>query len=338
MKEQNPKSIIEPQLEDKLLDQTLRPSTFNDFVGQDKIKENLRIMIQAAKTRKDPLEHILIYGPSGLGKTTLAHIVARENESNIKITSGAALEKAGDIAAILTNLQDGDVFFIDEVHRLNRIIEEVLYPAMENFKLDIIIGKGASAKTIQINLPRFTLIAATTRIALLSSPFRSRFGGHYRLDFYNQENIEKIIGRSAKILNIKIEKEAQKMLSKASRYTPRIANKLLKRARDFAQVKGEKIITPKILIETLRMLDIDELGLEITDRKILQTIISNFNGGPVGIKTIAASIAEEEETIQEVFEPYLMQIGFLARTPKGRIVTRLAFDHLGIKQERSLNI
>ena len=338
MKEQKPKSIIAPQLEDKLLDQTLRPLNFNDFVGQDKIKENLRIMIQAAKTRKDPLEHILIYGPSGLGKTTLAHIVAKENASNIKITSGAALEKAGDIAAILTNLQDGDIFFIDEVHRLNKIIEEVLYPAMESFKLDIIIGKGPSAKTIQINLPRFTLIAATTRIALLSSPFRSRFGGHYRLDFYNQENIEKIIGRSAKILNIKIENEAQSRLAKASRYTPRIANKLLKRARDFAQVKGEKIITPKILTETLRMLDIDHLGLEITDRKILQTIINNFSGGPVGIKTIAASIAEEEETIEDVFEPYLMQIGFLARTPKGRIATRLAFDHLGIKQERSLNI
>lgn len=333
MKEQSPKSLIEPQLEDRLLDQTLRPSAFNDFVGQEKIKENLKIMIGAAKTRKDPLEHILIYGPSGLGKTTLAHIIANENQGNIKITSGAALEKAGDIAAILTNLQDGDIFFIDEVHRLNRMIEEVLYPAMENFKLDIIIGKGPSAKTIQINLPHFTLIAATTRIALLSSPFRSRFGVHYRLDFYNQENIENIIGRSGRILNIKIEKEAQKMLAKASRYTPRIANKLLKRARDFAQVKGEKIITPKIITETLKMLDIDELGLETTDRKILQTIISNFNGGPVGIKTIAASIAEEEETIEDVFEPYLMQIGFLARTPKGRIVTRLAFDHLGIKNQ-----
>ena len=338
MKEQKPKSIIEPQLEDKLLDQTLRPSTFKDFVGQEKTKENIKIMIQAAKTRKEPLEHILIYGPSGLGKTTLAHIIAKENNGNMKITSGAALEKAGDIAAILTNLQDGDIFFIDEVHRLNKIIEEVLYPAMESFKLDIIIGKGASAKTIQINLPHFTLIAATTRIALLSSPFRSRFGGHYRLDFYNQENIEKIIGRSAKILNVEIVEEAQRMLASASRYTPRIANKLLKRARDFAQVKGEKIITPKVITETLKMLDIDKLGLETTDRKILQIIISNFKGGPVGIKTIAASIAEEEETIEDVFEPYLMQIGFLARTPKGRIATRLAFDHLGIKQERSLNI
>lgn len=334
MKEKdNRKKLTEAQPEDRLLDQTLRPGTFKEFVGQKKIKENLKVMIGAAKERKEPLEHILLYGPSGLGKTTLAHIIAKECNSGIKVTSGAALEKGGDIAAILTNLQDGDTFFIDEVHRLNKLIEEILYPAMENFKLDIVIGKGASAKTIQINLPRFTLVAATTRIALLSSPFRSRFGVNYRLDFYNQENIEEIIERSARILNIGLEKEAKKILAKVSRSTPRIANKLLKRSRDFAQVKRIKTINPETVKETLNMLDIDELGLESTDRKILQLIISNFNGGPVGIKTIAASLAEEEETIEDVFEPYLMQIGFLTRTSKGRIATRLAFEHLRMKNQ-----
>lgn len=325
------KGIIGSSPEDQVLDQTLRPGTFKEFVGQEKIKENLRVMIGAARGRKEPLEHILIYGPSGLGKTTLAHIIAKEYSANLKVTSGAALEKAGDIAAILTNLQDGDIFFIDEVHRLNKLIEEVLYPAMEGFKLDIVIGKGVSAKTIQINLPRFTLIAATTRMALLSSPFRSRFGVNYRLDFYNHENIEKIIERSSKILNFRVDKEAQKMLSRASRSTPRIANKLLKRTRDLTQIRGKKIVTPRLVTETLKMLDIDELGLEATDRKILQIIIENFNGGPVGIKTIAASLAEEEETIEDVFEPYLMQIGFLARTPKGRLALKPAFEHLKMK-------
>lgn len=329
----NGKKIIAPQPEDQLLDQTLRPKNFKEFVGQEKIKNNLKIMIGAAKERKETLDHILLYGPSGLGKTTLAHIIAKESGSDIKATSGAAIEKTGDIAAILTNLQDGDIFFIDEVHRLNKLIEEILYPAMENFKLDIVIGKGASAKIIQINLPRFTLVAATTRIALLSSPFRSRFGVNYRLDFYKQENIEEITERSAKILNISLGKDTKKVIAKASRYTPRIANKLLKRSRDLAQVRGEKTLDQGTVKETLQMHDIDELGLEATDRKILETIIRNFAGGPVGIKTIAASIAEEEETIEDVFEPYLMQIGFLARTPKGRIATKLAFDHLGIKNQ-----
>ena len=330
------KGLIEPQPEDQFLDQTLRPQNFREFIGQEKIKENLKVMIGAAKERKETLEHILIYGPSGLGKTTLAQIIAKECGANLRITSGAALEKAGDIAAILTNLKDGDIFFIDEVHRLNRQIEEVLYPAMEGFKLDIVIGKGPSAKTIQINLPHFTLVAAATRIALLSSPFRSRFGVNYRLDFYNHENIEKIIERSAKILNINLEKGAEKNLARASRYTPRIANKLLKRSRDLGQIKGLKAITSPIVIETLKMLDIDELGLESTDLKILETIVRNFGGGPVGIKTIAASIAEEEETIEEVFEPYLMQIGFLARTPKGRIATKSAYQHLKLKHQSQI--
>ncbi|MEK7579685.1 MAG: Holliday junction branch migration DNA helicase RuvB [Patescibacteria group bacterium] len=332
------KNIPLVQPEDQLFDQTLRPGNFKEFVGQEKIKNNLKVMIDASKERREPLEHILIYGPSGLGKTTLAHIIAKERGSGIKITSGAALEKAGDIAAIVTNLQEGDTLFIDEVHRLNKLIEEVLYPAMENFNLDIIIGKGASAKTIQIGLPRFTLIAATTRIALLSSPFRSRFGVNYRLDFYSHKNIEEIIQRSAKILGIDLEKEGKELLAKASRYTPRIANKLLKRSRDLAQVQGNKKIDALTVKETLKMLEIDELGLEATDKKILEAIINNFGGGPVGIKTIAAMIAEDEETIEEVFEPYLMQIGFLTRTPKGRMATRLAFEHLKIGAERTLKV
>ena len=329
-------SVVKSQPEDLILDQTLRPLRFSEFIGQEKIKENLKIMIGAAKVRKEPFEHILLYGPSGLGKTTLAHIIANEAGSNIKFTSGAALEKAGDIAAILTNLQEGEIFFIDEVHRLNKLIEEVLYPAMENFKLDIVIGKGPSAKTIQINLPRFTLIAATTRIALLSSPFRSRFGVHYRLDFYNHANIEKIVERSAGILGVKADKKAFELSAGASRYTPRIANKLLKRSRDLAQIRKEGGLTAKTVKETLELLEIDPVGLEVTDRRILETIINNFNGGPVGLRTIAASIAEEEETIQEVFEPYLMQIGFLARTPKGRIATKSAFEHLKLKHQSEL--
>lgn len=324
------------QPEDLALDQTLRPLNFNEFVGQEKIKENLRIMIKAAKKRKQTMEHILLHGPSGLGKTTLAHIIAKEMGGNLKISSGAALEKAGDLAAILTNLNPGDIFFIDEVHRLNKLIEEVLYPAMENFKLDIVIGKGSSAKTIQIDLPYFTLIAATTRIALLSSPFRSRFGVSYRLDFYKQNDIKKIIKRAAKILKVDIEDRSIDILSKASRYTPRIANRLLKRARDLAQVRDSHKITPRIVNDSLELLDIDNLGLESTDRKILTTIIEKFNGGPVGLKTIAASIAEEEETIEDVYEPYLMQIGLLARTSKGRIATGLAYKHLNIKHPSSL--
>ncbi|MEK7604001.1 MAG: Holliday junction branch migration DNA helicase RuvB [Patescibacteria group bacterium] len=320
--------------DDQVLDNALRPGTFSEYVGQDKIKENLRIVIGAAKKRNEPIEHLLFHGPSGLGKTTLAYLVAKELGASIRITSGTALEKAGDIGSILTGLNDGDIIFIDEVHRLNKAVEEVIYPAMENFKLDIVIGKGNSAKTLQIDLPRFTLIAATTKISMLSSPFRSRFGANFRLDFYNQKNIEEIITRSAKLLGVNIEAEAVKEISLASRFTPRVANRLLKRVRDFSQMNGKEIISKDIAKKALKMLEIDDKGLEETDRKILLTIINNFDGGPVGLKSVAASIPEEESTIEDVYEPYLMQMGFLARTPKGRIVTSKGFEHMGIKDKK----
>ena len=318
--------------DDQVLDNALRPVTFSEYVGQDKIKENLKIVIGAAKKRNEPIEHLLFHGPSGLGKTTLAYLVAKELGASIRITSGTALEKAGDVGSILTGLNDGDILFIDEVHRLNKAVEEVIYPAMENFKLDIVIGKGNSAKTLQIDLPRFTLIAATTKISMLSSPFRSRFGVNFRLDFYNQKNIEDIITRSAKLLGVNIEAEAVKEVALASRFTPRVANRLLKRVRDFSQVNGEEIVSKDIAKKALKMLEIDDKGLEETDRKILLTIINNFDGGPVGLKSVAASIPEEENTIEDVYEPYLMQMGFLARTPKGRIVTSKGFEHMGLKK------
>jgi len=327
------KSILAQESDDQVLDLALRPTTFDDFVGQENIKKNLAILIGAAKKRREPLEHILIHGPSGLGKTTLAYLVAKESGAGIRVTSGAALEKAGDIGSILTGLSDGDFLFIDEVHRLNKTVEETLYPAMENYSLDIIIGKGASAKTLQVKLPRFTLIAATTRISLLSNPFRSRFGVSYRLDFYNQKEIEKILQRSAKLLKVEVEEQALAKIAASSRFTPRIANRLLKRARDYAQVKNFPILTQSCVTEALTLLGIDELGLDATDRKILTVISENFNGGPVGLKSIAAAIAEEEETIEDVYEPYLMQIGFLARTSRGRMITDLAVKHLGLKKD-----
>lgn len=316
--------------DDQVLDQTLRPKTFNEYVGQFKIKENLKIMMGAAKKRSETMEHLLLHGPSGLGKTTLAYLVAKEMGANLKMTSGTALEKAGDVGSILTGLSDGDVLFIDEVHRLNKAVEEVIYPAMENFKLDIIIGKGNSARTLQIDLPRFTLIAATTKISMLSSPFRSRFGSNFRLDFYNQDDIEKIVARSAKLLKIEVEPSAVKIIAQASRFTPRIANRLLKRVRDYTQMKNFESINIKLTDEALRMLEIDEKGLEETDRKIMQTITTTFDGGPVGLKAVAAAISEEESTIEDVYEPYLIQIGFLARTPKGRVITREGKKHLGL--------
>jgi len=329
-------SIISPKNttnEDYTLDTTLRPSNFDEYIGQNKIKNNLKILIQAARERKEPIEHVLLSGSAGLGKTTLANIIAKESRANLRVTSGPAIEKVGDLASILTNLSDGDVFFIDECHRLNKTIEEVLYPAMEDYKLDIIIGKGPSARTLQIDLPRFTLVAATTKIGALSSPLRSRFGISFRLDFYTNEEIKQIIKRSARILNIEIDDQAMQFIAQSSRCTPRIANRLLKRVRDFAQVAQNSAIDPTIARKALEMLEIDYLGLEPIDISVLRAIVEKFNGGPVGLQTLAAAVNEDENTLEEVYEPYLMQIGFLARTPRGRIITPLGYKHLGINFE-----
>jgi len=324
-----------PQQEDQSLDTTLRPLSFNEYVGQEKTKKNLKILIEAAKQRKETIDHVLLYGSSGLGKTTLAYIIAKELNANIKITSGPAIEKVGDLASILTNLKEGDVLFFDEAHRLNKLIEEVLYPTMEEYKLDIIIGKGPSARTLQLKLPRFTLIAATTRAGLLSSPLRSRFGATYQLDFYTIEDIEKIVQRSSDILKIKSEPEGIKAIAKRSRFTPRVANRLLKRVRDYAQVRGRGIITEAIAKEALDMLEIDNMGLEPADRNILKAIIDKFEGGPVGLDSIAAATSEEKDAVSDIYEPYLMQIGFLARTPKGRIATKEAYKHLGLVKDQN---
>lgn len=314
------------------LDQTLRPSSWDEYIGQKSIKENLRVLLRAAAERKHPPEHILFYGPPGLGKTTLAHLIAKETASQIKTTSGPAIEKVGDLASILTNLAPGDMLFIDEIHRLNKTIEEVLYPAMESGSLDIIIGKGPSARTIQLELPPFTLIAATTRIALLSAPLRSRFsGGTFRLEFYSDKEIQEILHRSAKVLGIGIDPASSDKIARRSRFTPRTANFLLKRVRDLAQV--EKVeVSPAIVDRALSMLGIDELGLGQSDRDLLRTLIDKFGGGPVGLNTLAASLAEEEATVEEVHEPYLLQLGLIERTPRGRKATEKAFGHLKIKK------
>jgi Holliday junction DNA helicase RuvB len=325
-----------PQNEDKNLDKTLRPYNFEEYFGQEKIKRNLKVLLEAAKKRGEAVEHILLYGGSGLGKTTLAHIIAKELGTNLRITSGPAIEKVGDLASILTNLEKGDVLFIDECHRLNKLIEEYIYPAMEEFSLNIIIGKGPSARTIQLELPPFTLIAATTRISLLSSPLRNRFGATYHLDFYEEKDVENILNRSSRILKVGAEKEGLKEIAKRARRTPRVANRLLKRVRDYAQVNYEGKITKKISQEALAMLEIDDLGLEPVDRLIISTIIEKFNGGPVGIETIAAATSEEKDTISDIYEPYLMQLGFLARTPQGRVATHLAYKHLGLKSPKDI--
>lgn len=322
---------------DEDIENSLRPKQLTDYVGQEKAKENLSIYIKAAKHRGESLDHVLFYGPPGLGKTTLAGIVANEMGVNIRVTSGPAIEKQGDLVAILSNLEQGDVLFIDEIHRLNRTVEEILYPAMEDGKIDIIIGKGPSARSYQLSLPKFTLIGATTRAGQLSAPLRDRFGVILRLEMYTPEELSKIVKRSSKILNIPVDDEGAYQIASRSRGTPRIANRLLKRSRDFAEVKYDGVITAEAAASALNSMEIDELGLDSIDRRLLTTMVKNYNGGPVGLETISAAIGEESVTIEDVYEPYLMQIGFLARTPRGRIVTPAGYKHLGIEQNNTEN-
>ncbi|MFM2357759.1 MAG: hypothetical protein RJA61_496 [Candidatus Parcubacteria bacterium] len=325
----------EVEVKDKeFLDQTLRPSLWAEYIGQNNIKNNIQILLKAAEERKHPPEHILFYGPPGLGKTTLAHLIAKEMKAQMKITSGPAIEKVGDLAAILTNLSPGDILFIDEIHRLNKTVEEILYPAMESGSLDIIIGKGPSARTIQLELPPFTLIAATTRVALISSPLRSRFsGGFFRLEFYTEDEIQKIITRSAKIFNIDLSTETARLIAERSRFTPRTANHLLKRTRDYAQVH-KKELDPLTAMEALKLLGIDDLGLTQADIQLLQVLIEKFAGGPVGLNTLGAALSEDPATLEEFNEPYLIQLGLIERTSRGRVATPKAYEHLGLKQKK----
>lgn len=316
--------------DDVALDRALRPQTLDDLIGQDKIRDNLRILIQAARTRGEALDHVLIYGPPGLGKTTLSHVVGHEMGANVRVTSGPAIERAGDLAAILTNLRKGDILFIDEIHRLNRAVEEVLYPAMEDYALDIVIGKGPSARSVRLKLPPITVIGATTRLALITAPLRARFGAQFRVDFYPLDAMELIVARAARMLTTPIESEALTDIARRARGTPRVALRLLKRVRDYAQVKGDGRITPDLAREALALMDVDPLGLDDLDRRVLLTIIEKFNGGPVGLETIGASISEEADTIMDVVEPYLLQLGFLDRTSRGRIATSRAYEHLNI--------
>jgi holliday junction DNA helicase RuvB len=323
----------EPLSGENELELTLRPLMLRDFVGQDKIRSNLQVFIRAAMERRESLDHVLFYGPPGLGKTTLAHIIAHELGSNIRVTSGPALERASDLAGLLTNLNERDVLFIDEIHRLNRVVEEYLYPAMEDYKLDIIIDKGANARSIQIQLPRFTLVGATTRAGLLTSPLRSRFGVSLRLDFYMPEDLHKIIFRSAKILDYAVDDSAAMEIANRSRGTPRIANRLLRRIRDFAQIEGHKRITLELAQMALHRMDVDDKGLDEMDKRIILSLIDKFNGGPVGLNTLSVTIGEEGETIEEIYEPYLIQKGFINRTPRGRMATDLAYAHFNRKKK-----
>jgi len=323
-----------PRPEDMPMETSLRPRRLADYIGQDKVKENVKIAIAAAQGRGEPLDHVLLYGPPGLGKTTLAYILASEMGVSIRVTSGPAIERAGELAAILTNLKSHDVLFIDEIHRLSRAVEEILYPAMEDFALDLIIGKGPGARSLRLTLPPFTLIGATTRYALLSPPLRDRFGAVYRLDFYDQAALETILKRSASILQVQADAAGLSEIARRARGTPRVANRLLKQVRDYAQVKADGVISQAVAIEALARLEVDHLGLDEVDHKVLRAIIEKFGGGPVGLDTIAAAISEESDTIMDVYEPYLLQLGFLERTPRGRLATRLAYEHLGLPYEK----
>ena len=329
-------NLHEDEPQDQQVEISLRPTSFDEYIGQERLKKNLKLAIDAAKKRGESIDHVLLYGPPGLGKTTMANVIAREMGANIRITSGPAIEKAGDLASIVTNLQDGDILFIDEIHRMPRAVEEILYSAMEDFKLDIVIGKGPAARSVRLDLPHFTVIGATTRTGSLAAPLRDRFGHIYRLEFYTPEEISKIILRSSKILGSKIQYEASKILSTRARLTPRIANRILKRVRDYADVNGDGIIDSKTAQNALKMLEIDELGLDAADRNLLKSVIENYGTRPVGLNTMAALTGDEAATIEDFYEPYLMQIGFLQRTPRGRIITKKAFEHLGkeFKDER----
>jgi len=320
----------QPQEEEIVLDNALRPQRLADLIGQERVRENLSILIEAAKQRSEALDHMLLYGPPGLGKTTLAHITAKEMDAPIRITSGPAIERAGDLAAILSNLREKQVLFIDEIHRLGRAVEEILYPAMEDFALDFVIGKGPSARSIRLKLPRFTVVGATTRLALLSAPLRTRFGAIFRVDFYDQESLEAIVRRAAWVLKVEVDDAGAAEIARRGRGTPRVALRLLRRVRDYAQVRADGHITTDVARQALALLDVDERGLDDLDRRVLRAIVEKFDGGPVGLDTVAAAVSEESDTIMDVVEPYLLQLGFLDRTPRGRVATARAYEHLGI--------
>ncbi|MBN2004857.1 MAG: Holliday junction branch migration DNA helicase RuvB [Anaerolineae bacterium] len=328
--------VIAPQAEPEeiALDRALRPQRLDDLTGQDRVRENLRILIEAAKGRQESLEHVIFYGPPGLGKTTLAHIIANEMNATIRITAGPSIERAGDLAAILSNLHEGEVLFIDEIHRLGKVVEEILYPAMEDFALDLVIGQGPGARTVRLSLPHFTVVGATTRLALLSAPLRTRFGAVYRLDFYDQPALESIVERAAAALKVPLDPEGRAEIARRGRGTPRVALRMLRRVRDFAQVRGDGVINAQTADAALALLDIDGRGLDDLDRRVLRAIIEKFGGGPVGLETIAASIGEAADTIMDVVEPYLLQLGFIDRTPRGRTATKLAYEHLSLPYDR----